>query len=73
LIDPVIVYQYTYWDDASKAHKTSTMYAPREVILAGLGSPITTSGIKVERADLRDGRFYMPEKAEQMQHLRGTS
>ncbi len=59
MTDPVLVYLYTYWDEESQSHKTSFLYATQEMIRAGLGTPIGTSALKVERGDLRDG-IYTP-------------
>ena len=36
MIDPVYVYKWSYWDEESGSQKTSTLYALRELILAGL-------------------------------------
>ena len=56
----VLVFQYTYWDQASNRQRTSTLYATEEVIRNGLGVPIHASAIKVLRSHLRDGGIYVP-------------
>ena len=53
----VWVYQYTYWDDAAKAHKTSERFATIEVIRCGLGDPVHTSAKKIPITKLIDGAF----------------
>ena len=57
-IDPVLVYLYTYWDEESKSHKTSTRYATADAIKNGLGVPVLSTERKIERRELVDGEFY---------------
>jgi hypothetical protein len=61
--DTLTVYLYTYWDEETKTHKTSGVYATLDMIRNGLGRPVYGSELKVRRADLRDGGFYVPANA----------
>ena len=61
--DTVTVYQYTYWDEETKTHKTSVLYATLDMIRNGLGQPVYGSEIKVRRAELRDGGIHVPADA----------
>ena len=58
LADPVVVFLYTYWDEESKSHKTSTRYATADAIKNGLGLPVHSTERKVDRSELVDGEFY---------------
>ena len=60
--EKVWVYQYTYWDEASRTHKTSTQYATMDAIRNGLGIPVLSSERKVWRADLTHGEMYVPKE-----------
>lgn len=60
--DKILVYRYTYWDEASQQRKTSSLYATVEVIRNGLGTPVYTTALEVERRLLRDGGIYVPEQ-----------
>ena len=51
------VYQYIYWDEALRAHKTSKRYATREAILDGLGVIVHSSARKVRYSDLKNGVY----------------
>jgi hypothetical protein len=53
----VWVYQYVYWDDASRSHKTSTRFATDEVIRCGLGVAVNHSGKRIPISKLIDGAF----------------
>ena len=53
----VWVYQYTFWDEASRTRKTSERFATIEVIRCGLGEFIPSSGKKIPVSKLIDGAF----------------
>lgn len=58
--NPVWVYLYQYWDEQSRTHKVSSLYATDDVIRAGLGVKVHGSGMQVEAAALTDGGIYIP-------------
>ena len=60
--DRAWVYKYSYWDEDTGAHKQSELYATRDVILCGLGTPLINTAMQVDRNDLRDGGIYVPTK-----------
>ena len=62
--DEVLVYLYTFWDEKSQSHKTSTEFATVDGIRNGLGIPVYTSGRKVPRSQLIDGDRYVPAPEE---------
>ena len=51
------VYQYTFWDEATKTHKTSERFATLDVIRCGLGEFIPQSAKKIPVSKLIDGAF----------------
>jgi hypothetical protein len=53
----VWVYQYVYWDEALRSHRTSTRFATLDAIRCGLGQPVNASAKKVAVCDLIDGAF----------------
>jgi hypothetical protein len=54
-----LVYRYVYWDEATRSHKTSTLYATLPAIRNGLGSPVYEGAIYVD-SDHLDGGIYVP-------------
>lgn len=60
MADKILVYQYMYWDEATRSRLTSSVYATNDVIRNGLGTPIHSSAIEVSRAELRDGGIFVP-------------
>ena len=60
----VTVYRYKYWDEESKTHKTSALYATADMIRSGLGQALNETAIKVAREGLREGGFYFPARIE---------
>jgi len=54
-MDDVLVYQYTYWDEASDERKTSKRYATLDVIRNGLGVPVFASERRVPASEVVDG------------------
>jgi hypothetical protein len=58
--DAIWVYLYQYWDEESQCRRVSSLYATEELIRHGLGVPVHTSAIKVDRSDLKDRGLYIP-------------
>lgn len=56
------VYQYLYWNDATKAQEVSRVYAPLDVIKNGLGMAILASGIQIQTWELMASGVYDPAK-----------
>lgn len=56
----VLVYRYLFWDEETRSRKTSSVYATAELIRNGLGTPVHTSALEVDRSDLRDGGIDAP-------------
>ena len=46
-MDEVSVFQYMYWDEASKERRTSVRFATLDMIRSGLGVPVFTSERRV--------------------------
>ena len=55
-----LVYRYTFWDEATHEHRTSTVYATLPAIHNGLGLPIYDSVMYVDPEDLQGG-IYLPD------------
>ena len=53
----VWVYQYIYWDEIEKTHKTSKRFATADVIKCGLGVAVGSSGKRIPVSQLIDGAF----------------
>lgn len=54
--DEIWVYQYKYWDNRREELVASDYAATLDAIKSGLGIPILTSGLKVHRHQLEQGR-----------------
>ena len=57
-----LVYLYTFWDEQTKAMKTSTVYATIPAIHNGLGIPLYEQVLTVDAFDL-EGGIYDPKHA----------
>ena len=53
----VLVYRYTFWDEASHSRKVSERFATIETIRCGLGEAILHTGKKIPFTKLIDGAF----------------
>ena len=53
------MYRYTFWDETTHDHQTSTVYATLPAIHNGLGLPLYESVMYVDPEDLQGG-IYLP-------------
>jgi hypothetical protein len=66
-----LVYLYVYWDEATRSHKTSTVYATLPTIRNGLGLPMYEGAIYVDVEELQGG-IYVPPPGSPVTNLKSV-